>query len=241
MDKNIDNTLREYAEGALSGNALHEFEQRLKEDPALQTELDLYLALKAMDNQRLKKQLSEMARIEALSPQEPPQLRALRVQHWLAIAASLAVLLIAGWWYFKPKKVDAVQLAQTYIAKPYPSPVVSMGEDTLSVALQRAFLAYRTEDFAAAAQQLAVLAAGSESRDEVLFYTGEAMLQTGQWELAVTYFDRVRPGYWRESADWRCALALLKSGQTPAAKSLLENLRQGTRQSEAEKLLNALE
>ncbi|GEM_PF-1404888 len=241
MDNNIDNTIRDYAEGALTGNDLQAFEHRLKNESELQTELDLYLALKAMDNQRLKKQLSDAALAEQLSPQVPAQMFARRFQRWLAVAASLAILLIAGWWYFQGKKVDAVQLAQTYIASPYPSPVATMGVDTLSVALQRAFMAYRNDNFAAAALQLTALAASEESDDEMLFYTGEAMLQTGQWELAINYFDRVQPGYWREIADWRCALAMLKSGQTAKARSLLEKLRSGARREQAETLLKAME
>lgn len=243
MDENIyDNTLRDYADGALAGNALREFEQRLKNEPALQAELDLYLVLKATDNQRLKKQLVQAAAADQLIPLKPPGGLVRRLLPGIAVAASLALAFAAVWWWQQNTKPDAAQLAQTYLATPYPPPVASMGgADTGSVALKSAFLAYRTGDFAAAAQQLAEISRAADVPDETLFYTGEALLQSGQTERAIACFDRVGPGYWREIADWRTALALLKTGQTARAKLLLEKLRAGARRAQAESLLKAME
>ncbi len=244
MNNNIDLTLRDYAAGALADNARLEFEQKLKAEPELQAELDLYLALKAMDNQRLKKQLSDSIPPEQLIPTVPPRAAFRRLLQWLAVAISLALALTAWWrWQQPTKKMETpAQIAQTYIATAYPDPVATMGgADTLSDALKRAFLAYRNKDFTAAAQQLTTLAAGNESTDEILFYAGEALLQTGQWEQAIRHFERIEPGYWREIADWRCALALVKSDQTDKARPLLEKLRNGSRRSQAESLLKAME
>lgn len=242
MNKNIDDkTLRDYAANALAGDDLREFEHRLQAEPELQAELDLYLALKAADNQRLKKQLARSAADAQLAPLEPPRALVRRIPVWIAAAASLALALTAVWWWQQSARPDAVQLAQSYIATPYPPPVASMGaSDTLPAAIQSAYLAYRTGDFAAAAGQLSALANSPDVSDEILFYAGESSLQTGQTERAIQYFDRVRPGYWRESADWRCALALLRSGQTDRARVLLEQLRQTGRKTQAEALLEAI-
>jgi tetratricopeptide (TPR) repeat protein len=240
MDENIDKMIRDYAEGHLAGNALQEFELRLKNEPALQAELDLYLVLKATDNQRLKKQFLQAA--DQLTPLAPSGGRVRRLPLWLAAAASLALVLTAVWWWQQPAKSDAVQLAQTYISTSYPPPVTSMGEaDSRPPDLQRAFLAYRNGDFTTAAQQLTELSVAADATDETLFYAGEALLQTGQLERAIAHFDRVRPGYWREIADWRCALALLKNGQTARAKPLLEKLRNSARRAQVETLLKAME
>ncbi|MCE7923276.1 MAG: hypothetical protein DYG98_09475 [Haliscomenobacteraceae bacterium CHB4] len=242
MSENIDDkTLRDYAANALAGDDLREFEHRLQTDPELQAELDLYLALKAADNLRLKKQLARTAADARLAPLAPPRALIRRIPVWIAAAASLALALTAVWWWQQSARPDATQLAQSYIETPYPPPVASMGaSDTLPAALQRAYLAYRTGDFAAAAEQLAVLANSPDALDEILFYVGESSLQTGQTDRAIGYFDRVRPGYWRESADWRCALALLRSGQTDRARVLLEQLRQTGRKTQAEALLEAI-
>ena len=243
MNDNLDDkTLRDYATGALSGDALRSFEQRLQTEPDLQTELDLYLALKAADNLRLKKQLREVAAGEQLTPSTPRPAVVRQLSVWLAAAASVALLLTAVWWWQQSAKPDAAALAQTYLATPYPPPVTTMGEaDTLSAALQRAFLAYRTGDFTSAAQQLSALSEAPGASDETLFYAGEALLQTGQLERALAYFDRVGPGYWRESADWRSALALLNNGQADRARVLLNKLRNTRRKEQAEALLRAME
>lgn len=242
MDENIYNkTLKDYADGSLTGNALQEFEQKLKNEPDLQADLDLYLALKAIDNQRLKKQLVQAAAADQLIPLKPPGGLVRHLLPGLAIAASLTLVLAAIWWWQQNTKPDAAQLAQTYLSTPYPPPVASMGgADTGSVALQRAFLAYRTGDFATAAQQLTALSRTADASDETLFYAGEALLQTDRTEQAIAHFDRVGPGYWREPADWRSALALLKTGQTARVKPLLEKLRNSPRRSQADSLLEAM-
>lgn len=67
MEENVDKTLRAYADGSLSGEALEAFEPQLEQDPDLRSELDLYLALKAMDNLRLKKQLQQIEVAEDVS------------------------------------------------------------------------------------------------------------------------------------------------------------------------------
>ena len=242
MNENFDKLIRDYAEGSLTGDALRNFEEQIRNEPGLQAEIDLYLALKAADNLRLKKQLLQTAQDEQLAPLPPPPTLLRRLPLVLAAAAALALVLTAIWWWRQPATLDANQLAQTYLAKSYPPPVATMGEaDTRPVALQNAFLAYRNGDFAAAAQQLGELAAASDASDETLFYAGEAMLQTGQWERAIAQFERIQPGYWRETADWRTALALIKNGQTARARPFLEKLRNSPRHAQVEALLKALE
>jgi len=242
MNENIDKLIRDYAAGTLTGNALPEFELRLKNDPELQAELDLYLALKAADNQRLKRNLLQTAAADELTPIAPSGGVTRRLPLWLAAAASLALVLTAVWWWQYSTKPDAAQIVQTYISTPYPPPVTTMGDvDNRSEALQRAFLAYRNGDFNAAARQLSELATDAAATDETLFYAGEALLQTGQWEPAIAYFERVGPGYWREPANWRSALALLKSGRADRARPLLEKLRDSGRRAQVETLLEVIE
>ncbi len=239
MNDSYEKLIRDYAAGSLNGQALLEFEQRLKDEPELASELDLYLALKATDNQRLKKKLSMETVGDVLSPERPSPLR--RLLLWLTIGAIFVLSAVAAWKSLKsPEKVDVQKMAQAYAA-PYPPPVATMGgNDSLPIAAQQAYMAYRTGGFAAAAQQLTKLAAETNAPDETLFYTGESLLQIGQWEQANTYFDRVQPGYYRETADWRSALALVLGGQAAKAKPILESLRQTSRREQAEKLLEAM-
>ncbi len=242
MNDSYEKLIRDYAGGALNGKTLSEFERRLKDEPELRMELDLYVALKAADNLRLKKKLSLEIADKQLSPEKPGNNLFRSLLPWLAVAAVVAAGAIVAWRFLQSEKPDVVQMAQAYIASPYPPPVASMGSnDTISQAMQQAYMAYRTGKFDVAAQQLTNLAKEANISDEALFYTGESLLQTGQWENATTYFNRVQPGYWREIADWRCALAFIAGGQNDKAKPLLEGLRQTSRREQAEKLLKEMQ
>lgn len=235
----FDNLLRAYADGQLTGDTLAELERRLQQEPDLRADLDVYLALKAADNVRLKRQLGELAQIEQLKPAKVPHpiRRALPL---LAAAASVTLFLAAWWWWQKPPQPSPTALAQTYIATPYPDFPTTMGaSDGRALAERRAFDAYRQRDFEGAARHFAPLAAAPTASDTLLFYAGESELQNKHWAEALAYFDRVRPGYWREPADWRSALACLQSDQPARARALLEKLRTGPRKAQVEALLEA--
>lgn len=59
MDDGYEKLIRDYVAGELSGQDLIAFENQLKNNTELASELELYLALKALDNHRLKKQLGK--------------------------------------------------------------------------------------------------------------------------------------------------------------------------------------
>lgn len=237
----FDNLLRAYADGQLTGDALAELERRLQQDPDLKADLDVYLTLKAADNVRLKRQLGALARAEKLQP-AAPHTPIRRILPLLAAAASLALLLAAWWWWQTPTKTNPTTLALTYIATPYPDfPTTMGGSDSRAAAERSAFEAYRQRDFEAASRLFAPLAAAATASDTLLFYAGESELQNKHWSEALAYFDRVPPGYWREPADWRSALACLQSNQTERALALLEKLRTGSRKKQAEALIKAME
>ncbi len=231
--------IQEYAAGLLSGQSLDDFEQRILSEPALKEELDLYLVLKAIDNQRLKKNILGSLQSEVLVPQKPAAAYGRIIGLIGLLLVGLAFML---YQVYKPESgknetIQAPTIALKYLKTPYPSPVIAMGQDTLEKAVKEAYLSYRNKQFEPAARQLMAL---SRPTDEILFYTGEALVQLGQWEAALTYFGRIGPGYWREIADWRSALVLLQTRQTEKARKLLEQLKQGPRKTEAETLLEVL-
>lgn len=240
MEENDYTTLRAYAEGGLSGDALEAFERQLRQDPELQSELDLYLTLKSMENLRLKKQLQQIDFGDQTAT--PPAPLFVRRRVWWVAAASIALIVAAVWWMRdSSSKQSASQIAATFVAKPYASPVSTMGgNDTRPDAVEQAFLAYRKGDYADASAQLSALADNVDAEDEVLFYAGESFLQIGQNERAIQLFERVKPGDWREKADWRRALALLKNNRPDDARPILEELKKGSYKKQAETLLEAM-
>ncbi|HAD14232.1 MAG TPA: hypothetical protein DCF33_17540 [Saprospirales bacterium] len=244
MNHNDEIQIQDYAAGLLSGSKKAEFERRLQAEPDLRTELDLYVAMMALDQQRLKKSL-----LGSLEHHETQPIKPGASGKWIWGAGGLAVLILIGAWYALQSKpqtpaqpATAQEIALTFIREAYPPPVVSMGSnDTLQAMQQKAYLAYRNKQFAEAANLLKPLADQPGAPDELLFYAGESCLQTDQWNEAITYFGQVGAGYWHDKAEWRLALGLLQSGKPDSAIPLLEKMRLGDRKNEAEKLLKALQ
>lgn len=113
MTDNNEKLLQDYAAGLLTGPALAEFEQRIQSDPALKAELDWYLAIKAIDNQRLKQQLFAEPGIETLQPEMP----AAAYRRWFALLG-VGLVLLAGVWYtmYKPAPPKSTPLKAPALA-----------------------------------------------------------------------------------------------------------------------------
>ncbi|MBL7806738.1 MAG: hypothetical protein JNN28_02925 [Saprospiraceae bacterium] len=244
MNYTDETQIQDYAAGLLSGSQKAAFERRLQVEPELKAEFDLYVAMMALDQQRLKKSL-----FDSLEHQETQPVKPGTSGKWIWGAAALAVLILIGGWYAMQSKpqtpaqpATAQEIALTFIRDAYPSPVASMGSnDTLQATQQKAYLAYRKKQYAEAASLLKPIADQPGATDELLFYAGESCLQTSDWNAAIAYFEKVGPGYWNQNAQWRLALAMLQAGKTDAAKSLLEPLRTGNKKKEVEILLKALQ
>ncbi|HLP92792.1 MAG TPA: hypothetical protein VK168_02105 [Saprospiraceae bacterium] len=244
MNHNNETLIQDYAAGLLSGSQKAEFERRLQAEPDLKEELDLYVAMTALDQQRLKKSL-----LGSLEPHETQPIKPGASGKWIWGAAGLAVLILIGAWYAlqnksqtAPQPATAQEVALALIKEAYPPPVAAMGGNDASKAnQQQAYLAYRNNRYTEAASLLKPLADQPGASDELIFYTGESCLQTAEWNAAISYFDKVGPGYWNDIAHWRMALALLQTGQKDAAKFLLQELQTGNKKNEVEKLLKMLQ
>jgi TolA-binding protein len=243
MNHHDDTLIQDYATGQLSGSQKAAFERRLQTEPELKAELDLYVAMMALEQQRLKQSL-----FQSLEDQDAQPLKPGASRKWIWGLAGLALMVTLAVWYglqpaqnTQQQPTNTKEIALEYIRKAYPSPVVSMGNDTLKTALKNAFLAYRKGQFQDAAKQLKPLADQPDANDEVLFYTGESYLQTADYPTAIQYFSKVKTDYWRESADWRMTLAMLLNDQEKEARVLLEKHQQGEHKNEAEKLLKAIQ
>ncbi|MBN8679290.1 MAG: hypothetical protein J0M29_13770 [Chitinophagales bacterium] len=242
MNHNDETQIQDYAAGLLSGSQKAEFERRLHAEPDLKAELDLYVAMTALDQQRLKQSL-----FNSLEPHEMQPLKPGISGKWIWGAAGLLVLILIGVWYTQlphppAQPATAQEIAFALIKEAYPPPVAAMGGNDASKAnQQQAYLAYRNKRYTEAASLLKTLADQPGASDELIFYTGESCLQTGEWNAAISYFDKVGPGYWNDIAQWRMALALIQTGQKDAAKFLLQELQTGNKKNEVEKLLKTLQ
>ena len=243
MDDGYEKLIRDYVAGELSGQDLIAFENQLKNNTELASELELYLALKALDNHRLKKQLGKEISVNRLSPEKPKRTISHKRLWWLAAACAAFVIITAVWKSIQqPPEKDARQMALELINTPYPPPVTLMGgNDSVPEDVQQAIVSYKNGDYASASQQLVRLDSIQPLTDEMLFYAGESFMQNAQWEKAIAYFDRIPAGYWQDIAKWRCALTLIQKGDDTRAKQLLEELKGTTRKEQAVELLQLIE
>ena len=149
---------------------------------------------------------------------------------WLAAAASVALLAVAGWWLFlkpnptAPLSINAV--ADTYL-KNDAAPVwrTTMG-GTTEEREAKAKEAYQSNDFTKA---VALFEAIPPSKKEHFFYLGISALkqQTPDAPKAVDNLLKARSlanGWEEDTTNWYLALGYLKWGKTLEAQAELNNI-----------------
>ncbi|MEM9928865.1 MAG: hypothetical protein AAF840_03510 [Bacteroidota bacterium] len=177
--------------------------------------------------------------VEAAQQRPPAKVR--RLGRFYAIAAAILLLLAAGsWWLWQENRFDA-EAAYAEAFTPYANALSerTMGGDdstaTLRGELAEAFLAYDRRDYPAAVTAFAAhLAAPVPSpapatTPQIQLYYGISQLGANQAEAASSTLEALRTdANYGAPASWYHALALLRSGQQPAAKTALEAISADT-------------
>ncbi|MBK9018354.1 MAG: hypothetical protein IPM82_32300 [Saprospiraceae bacterium] len=103
-----------YLLGKLSGPDLQAFEQRLASEPDLAKEVSLQREV--FDAIRLEGKATAFRRqlesIEKKMAPDVPARRIVPIRRWLALAAGLALLVVAGWWLSNRQTTDVQMTAQ---------------------------------------------------------------------------------------------------------------------------------
>lgn len=150
---------------------------------------------------------------------------------WLAAAASVAILVVAGWWLFlKPQAVEPFNnetLADTYVKKDA-APVWSatMGNETPEEKEAKAKEAYQKGDFT---QAVSLFEAIPPTTKEHFFYLGVAALKQQKPDAQKTIDNllkaRTLANGWQEDAtNWYLTLAYIRLGKITEAQTELNNI-----------------
>lgn len=150
---------------------------------------------------------------------------------WLAAAASVAILVVAGWWLFlKPQTIEPFNnetLADTYLKKDA-APVWSatMGSETPEAQEAKAKEAYQKGDFT---QAISLFEAIPPTTKEHFFYLGVAALKQQKPDAQKTIDNllkaRTLANGWQEDAtNWYLALAYIRLGKITEARTELNNI-----------------
>jgi hypothetical protein len=159
-----------------------------------------------------------------------------RLPRLYAIAATFLLLLAAGWWWSQQAQVFDAEAVYAAAFEPYANDLGgrSMGGDepdslALGRTLAAAVLAYDRRDFSAAADSFALYRstapATAPNATAAALYHGISLLAANRpTEAQAALLSLREDSTYGDPANWYLALALLRSGDTTEAKSVLRTI-----------------
>lgn len=217
-----------FLNGSLSEAETAVFRQRLAADKEFaQLYEDLKYIRKGLQQAALEKAWETIQKAEAgLAGTEKEPARPFGWKLWLPVAASLAMLLVAAWFFLMKAPEEEVLFARYFEVYPnVEAPIYrdsSSAHDSLTTK-DLAFRKYAADDFEGAIQ----LFESIENKDEgTRFYLGISYLAKGDAEEAAGVLKDLRDEAetYNIQTGWFLALALIKGGKVEEAKKVLEEL-----------------
>ena len=260
--KNFDQDLQlieQYLENGLAEDARQEFEKRLKAEPDLNQAFQKTRAIIQLVEKEAEKETLSMlqqlmaedkAEETAMEVEQPVETKVIGIndkrsrmgrRRWLAVAASVAVLLVAGLWIFNPFTSSEEDLFAQY----YATPTFDASRGQVSDAdLQAIGNTFNAQNYPETIQLIGNL---SDPSTSLQIFLALSYLETGQTNEAIQLFTQLASQ--EEQLDeilWYKALAELKSAKPDQAKTTLERLNDGNieitpkRKAQIEDLLKQL-
>lgn len=201
------------------------FEAALERDADLRKAVDaqskLIHGMAAFGRRQLKAELQDIHQELYAAPQQPRIRSASR--SWAAIAATIALLLAAGLWWFWPSPSPQQWYADYYQAYELQWSQRSQTDKTLAQIAQL----YQDKAYAAALPRFQALLAEQPNQPQLQIAAGICLLELNQPQAALPYFEAIRQSndlLLKDQATWYAALAHLKLEDLPRTRSLLQSL-----------------
>lgn len=240
---NKQNRIDDYLLNRASDQDRREFEEEISRNAELSNELaDTELALAAIELaedralkarlQQLEGSLSSKKTSVASTTDAPQEAKITQLKprssrnRWLAIAASLLLLLAVGWWAVQPSGGvnNNAQLAMANF-EPYPNIAYQLERSAPNNSPEEvAFLAYEAGDFQKASAAFLDLPASPVSK----FYLGQSYLALEEFAAAAAQFAALAASEFNlaPESSYYLALSQLGQGKLPEAKKGLEAIVQ---------------
>lgn len=223
-----DTLIHKYFENTLSPEERDFFDKLIKEDSDFQEQLKFEKDVKKVIDD--KERLILKSKLKEFETQLPkPKSRKNDLNKFLRIAASIAVLIAAAWYFYATSfSVSPEELyASNY--EIYPNTVYSITRsDTNDTSLERrAFEAYESNELSIAISHFNELSEKS-GLDYIDFYLAQAYLADGQLQSALNLFEKIinEQSDFKTEALWYASLCKLKLNQPKEAIPLLNKLIQ---------------
>lgn len=237
----IDRFLR----GEMDKAEAQAFERALSENPELQQKMKIQQELVSyIDLMGDQEVLANIRKVEGIYRSRKEG--AIKKMPWLRpalIAASVAILLFAGWWFLTPSSEPDVLYANFY--QPYELSFSSRDGGNAETLLA-ASTAYNAEDYAQAITAFQSLPPELQT-SKVKLAIGISQMELSSFEEAQSLFDQiisVEDPLFMDQALWYKALSLLKQDELEQAKGVFQQLKDDTSSifnADAAKLLYRLQ
>ncbi len=148
---------------------------------------------------------------------------------WLAIAASIVLVAVVGFFTVLDGGADPAELYARYYSD-YPAPDAFRGDSSLVLRYEEAFAAYNSGQYALADEVFDLILKESPEDLMVTFYLGLNAQAAGKLESAAKYLEKLADGEYnsyQQAARWYLGLNLMKQNKIDAAKEWLKLLAEG--------------
>lgn len=227
--------IEQYLKGELAPQEKAEFENRMKNDPALAEEVslhkDIIIGLETHFNSNLKSKLQQVEKEQSWQKEEEPEkegrMLPFNIRPILAVAASLLILLVAGYLFIDSTPNNQELFAAYY--QPYPNivnPVERSADKNLN---DQGLFYYENGDYFSAIRAFENQLATDPANVAWKFYRGVSLLQVDKAESAAQDLRQVIQSnniQFVVPAQWYLGLATLKMGNKGEAVAIFEKLAQ---------------
>ncbi|QJD79325.1 tetratricopeptide repeat protein [Spirosoma rhododendri] len=240
-------TIENYVNGLLSPDERARFDAELAYNSALAESLAFYVLTQEVARQQaLDTRKAELAALRTRPVPSEASVRPLwgsaGMVRWLAVAASVVLVLAVGYYALRPKTDTLAALTTTYANERFGQLPVTMGGKSDDV--QQGIARFNDGQIARADSLFETALRTQPQRDDALTYAGITAFRLGQYDRAIDRFQRLGqlPGRFANPGPYYEALARLRRNlpdDKSRAKGLLEQVvRQNlVGAKEAERLL----
>lgn len=244
MDEKLFEKMEDYIHGNLSVAEREQFEAEMSTDEHLREEVELHRKLvSSVETESLRQLLEQIHEENFESETKVVSLPRRRSYFPMAIAASVALLILAGWWIFNLQTSSPESVYAAYFTPAEGLPT-TLGYST-NTDFAEGMVSYKLEEYAEALEYWQPLVEADPTNDTLNYYVGVAFLADEQSDSAIDYLTTVvsnEQSSFRTSAQWYLALSYLKTNQGEQAKPLLEDLadRDNPYQSRSSEILQKM-
>lgn len=230
------NMIDRYLEGDLTEKEMQQFDDLVQSDTefadAWSMEQDILEGIEAFGNEQLKAELQAIHEEERGTFKKKAEVKAeakvvrMRRFRGLAMAASFALVLLAGWWIVNSSG-PSDQIAADFYEKPSYTGLRS-GEGEADIEKIKGY--YESAAYQKAVSELELYLEGQKQNPDGLYYLGICHYELGNYEAASIAFQNLQglDNEYNDKATWLLALSYVNLDKKEKAKAELQKLKDGT-------------